>query len=482
MVTIDSMGAAISPPTGAVTPRPPRSRIPSRPGGSSGALSALQWKTIGVAWVLTAVGAAAELSGAVPAAAAPLVGVVIAATFALSFLHRFWPTLVALLVLRPTLDVFKDPEVSGGLDVTQLVGFVFMGAATVWLVARIASGTFRRPATPTIAFAAFAAAAAVATLGAEAPLVAVQSAVKVVSAVLMLAVLEQALGDEPGRLRTVVTAALWSVVIPLVGGLYQYIRGPELGDWVDLGRISSTFIHPNALATYLMFIGLLALAVRPAFDGATRLAVTAAGIATLPLLYLTLARSAWAGVIVGLIVIAWNVNRRLLWLLPLGLVVMLALPTTRARLADLTKEDDATQRGNANSLSWRVEYWGDVAPMFLESPVIGVGPDMVRETHPDHFEPHNTLLQSLVEFGIMGCAAFVWFFIAAIGALRTAWNRGTTLLSRRVGLAGLAMVAGYLTQSPVENLVFQLVLWWYLVIPIAAATVVTSAGSAHELR
>lgn len=443
-------------------------------------LSPDQWRVIATSWALVGTVAVSELVGVLPSGIAPIFGLAIAAMFGLAFLFRFWPTLIALLVLRPTLDVFKDPESGGGIDVTLLVGFIFLGAATVWLVARAADGTLRRPTAPTLTFAAFALAGGVASLGAMAPVVALQSTVKLVSAVLMLAVLEQVLRDNPRRLPTVVTAAVWSLALPAFGGVYQYLKGPEQGDWVNLGRVSSTFVHPNAFATYLMFIGLFAIAVRTAATPKIRFAAGVAGLIAVPLLYVTLARSAAAGLVVGLVIIAWQKNRRLLWLVPVGLAVVLALPTTRERLADLTKEDDVTLRGNANSLSWRLEYWDDVAPMFLDSPIIGIGPAMVSETHPDHFEPHNTILQSVVEFGVLGSALFASFFVTSIAALRRAWRRGNSPLVKAVALGGMAMVGGYLTQAPVENVMFQVVLWWYLVIPIATASIVTASDRLTE--
>ena len=47
---------------------------------------------------------------------------------------------------------------------------------------------------------------------------------------------------------------------------------------------------------------------------------------------------------------------------------------------------------------------------------------------------------------------------------------------------GMAMIAGYLVQAPVENVMFQVVLWWYLVIPVAAAAIVTPSTSSLRMR
>lgn len=106
----------------------------------------------------------------------------------------------------------------------------------------------------------------------------------------------------------------------------------------------------------------------------------------------------------------------------------------------------------------RVSVWGDSARAILDRPWFGFGPDAYihsRCCNPTLAQPHNFVLQYLLEFGIVGCtilAALAWVLV------RERWSavaRPDRLLGRPE-LAGLAaLLVGFLAYSSIDGLLYH---------------------------
>ena len=166
------------------------------------------------------------------------------------------------------------------------------------------------------------------------------------------------------------------------------------------------------------------------------------------------------------------------------MLVVALVPGISERFADLAETESA--RGeSANSLSWRLEYWGSALELAGESPVTGIGLKQIAAQEEEAKQPHNDFLRAYVELGVAGLAAYlylVWQFVAtAVRAVRAARTRSMGLSrASLVGYAGVA--AGYALMGLVMNLFTQVVvgMYFYAVAGLAVAVLRSSEPAAPE--
>ena len=307
-----------------------------------------------------------------------------------------------VLAIRPTLDAFGGTGMGPG----AMLAAAFLAAASVWLVVQIRAGQ-SRPLSPTSrAMLLFAGAVLAAVLTSQLRSTSALAALEIFAGITMFLVLEQLLAERPDRVRRLVTAVLAGAAVPLAVGLTQWIVGDSVGTRTDIGRIKSTFAHPNPFATYLVLVILLGLATATALHGRRRWLVGAYVLALGTMLVATYNRSGWIAVIVGLLYLG---IRRSRWIIA-GFVVaatvaVLAIPSIMDRIADLGGGEDFAYVPSDvpdNSFEWRVQYWESLIPMANESPITGLGPQVVVNTRPEKLEPHNVFVQTYVEIGLLG--------------------------------------------------------------------------------
>lgn len=182
------------------------------------------------------------------------------------------------------------------------------------------------------------------------------------------------------------------------------------------------------LATRLFVAGLVVLAavVALARHEAVRGAEAVLPIVVVPVaswaLVVSQTRSAWIGVLVGLVVISILRAPRLL--LVLGALVAAALLLRPSAITErLTVED-------ASSVD-RYYMWQAGVDMVLDRPVFGQGPGMVQVAYPRYRWPgaknpgqphlHNNPLEIAAERGLPGLAFFLWWAVILFAvALREA--------------------------------------------------------------
>lgn len=411
---------------------------------------------------------------------AALVAGVAAAT---GVMTRFWPTLLLLFSLRPVFDAMKIGALgSGSLDPSTVVGVIFLASALLWLLARHRTGTFVGVSRAAKALLIFAFACGVSALGAEHVFESLATASKVLSAAVMIVVLEQLYTDRPERINALLVAFFASLGFPAIFATIELLGGPKTGDYTEVGRIAGTFVHPNAFATYLTIIVLLAVALVPHLAGRARVATIACGVIASFLLLNTYARGPWLGLLVGLVIIGIAQDRRILGILAVGVVVILiAVPSVTTRLGELG-QTEAVGNGDANSLAWRLGYWGRVLPLGEENPVTGIGILMVQKSTPEGLPPHNGFVQAYVETGIFGLAALGVMMVLMGLDLRRALQRAGSGFDRGVVLGALAISASLAVQLLSENLLTQTLNYWYLFVPMAYALAVVARAESRPPR
>ncbi|HVE45825.1 MAG TPA: O-antigen ligase family protein [Acidimicrobiales bacterium] len=386
---------------------------------------------------------------------------------------RFWAAVVIVFASRPGLDYFKSGEAALPAEPSTVLGMVILCASAVWLYRRWRSGLPIVSSRSSLAFVALAGVCVLSSVTSDAPTVSFQAALRVVSTAVMLIVLEQALRDRPDRLPGLLVATFASMIVPAFTAALQ-LQGnvpevPLYGPALDVGRIQGTFVHPNVFAAYLTMLFPVAVALLPHVRRFVRVGIVTVAGASGFLLFFTYARGAWAAAFVGVMLIGWLQDRRLIWLVIAGTaVVLLAVPSAASRLADLGG-DSGSVIGDPDSLSWRIQYWQDVLPFTSDGPITGIGLNVVERRTAYKLPPHNVFVQAVVETGAAGLLALVAFFLAVTFELRRALRALPAGINRGVVVGAAAAFAAFVVQCSSENLLAQPVVQWYLCVPLAWA-------------
>jgi putative inorganic carbon (HCO3(-)) transporter len=392
-------------------------------------------------------------------------------------IYHFEWFLLLTLASRSSMDLFNR---SNGLDPGFALGAVFLLAGGLWLLARRRSGQWLRPSAPVQWLTFFVFACLLSSLSASEPLTSMTSSLKVASGAMMFAVLDQYLGQYPGRVRHVVNAVFASLALPAVIGFYQVVTDAGNHDVAGVNRVYATFAHPTSLSEYLIMV--LSLAV-PLFIVQRRsknawVLLSIVAIA-LMLVLSTYTRTAWLAVIACAIYVGIRLNRRILvWLVAGAVFLAVVAPSVVGRFSDLSNES-AGPDIPANSLDWRVQYWGTLLELSEEQRLTGIGFDMAEVVTPDKLEPHNIYVEAVVETGVLGLVALCGFIASLASSVRRRLRDAEPGIDG--GLATAAMFAGValLVMSVTENLITQPVLYFYAA---AAMTVGYSPRSPRPRR
>ncbi len=120
-----------------------------------------------------------------------------------------------------------------------------------------------------------------------------------------------------------------------------------------------------------------------------------------------------------------------------------------------------TPGAEADTLAWRVGYWKANLPRVADSPVTGIGLGRVEQLNAIGNPPHSTAVQSVVEMGLFGAAAYLGLaaalFVDLLRALRRAFAGRLTRETRDLVIVVAALCLGYGFIGLFENLLTQVV-------------------------
>lgn len=242
---------------------------------------------------------------------------------------------------------------------------------------------------------------------------------------------------------------LSSVVVSLIG-LAMYVFG-------DYDRATSVFFWPNPFATYLLMVFPVALALGMRSEQDRPNGWHWASVLTLGMLMLTFSRAAW---IVGLLLIGliiWLAQERrrcaiIIATITLGAFGMaVAASSTRSLLERPTVNvtNRLAESAGSSSVTDRVTFWREGTQMFADRPLVGWGAGAYREVHPAYQEspitatnnPHSSLVQAMVELGVVGFVAAIIMFA---GMMIVLWkdrkaDRGYVTRAAQLALIGFGL-------------------------------------------
>jgi O-antigen ligase len=168
-------------------------------------------------------------------------------------------------------------------------------------------------------------------------------------------------------------------------------------------------------------------------------------------LYHSFARASWAGLLVGLAVMAgFRGHRNLLIAVVAIVIVGSLLPGVALRV------QDALRSPAGGTLRGRFEIWQGALMLFRQSPVLGVGMGVghLWAGYLATGEPlatHNDYLRMLADGGIVGLVAFLWLNLAVgFQALKVSTRLRVPVL-RSLAVAFVAVWAAYLVVRLTSN-------------------------------
>jgi O-antigen ligase len=211
------------------------------------------------------------------------------------------------------------------------------------------------------------------------------------------------------------------------------------------------------LGHYMTYSGVLMLvacaaAARLLFRNGDRMWTALVMPALLVALALTLTRSAWVGACVGIGVLFLLKDRRLLALLPVGVVlIVVAAPAgVSKRMYSIFDPADESNRDRVAMLRYGAE-------MVRDHPLTGVGPDMVKTVyadyrdemavHPINFHLHNVPMQIAAERGLPALVVWLGFILFVT---RDLWQRFKESRHPSLAAGGLAAIAAMLVAGLFE--------------------------------
>ena len=429
------------------------------------------------------VGGGSKLAVVLPLAVAVAVGLGVLA------LTRFGGYVMAMLVLRASIDMAKLSGRSAGntltnspaaraLDPSSILAVIFLLAAALWLAARLREQG-RLPGSPLRrALAVFTVACALSLLGSANHSASALELLRILAAVVMFVVLEQMMVDR-AAMRRLLLAAYLSMLVPLgltaMGFLSGHPRAETKGDY---SRLVGTFSSSNDFGRYLALMIIFGVAVHPFTSRRLKPPLGIVLVVSGAFLLLTYTRTALVGAAIGLAVVGLVQSKRLLVALLLAGVCALALvPQLSGRFTSLAS--GSTSGGSSgNSLAWRLNYWTEVLPLARANPVTGIGLNMTQYNTSAAKQPHNDFIRAYVETGLIGFGAYLAMLVALVGLGRRAVRVSPArTLERGVAAGFLGCAVTFVAVSLTANVISNVVNLWYLFTFAAAASAVTRRAS-----
>ncbi len=290
------------------------------------------------------------------------------------------------------------------------------------------------------------------------------------------------------------TTIVLSAIVPIAFGLLQLVTNSGIATLEIRDRIYGTFAHPNVFAFFLLF--LLTLLIQYSIIAPTAWWQKERGMRTITfvflfaLLLMTYTRAALIGLLIFLLTLGMLSYRKFLLrcIVTVAGFYLLFYPLNQFlianynySLADLPIVARLTTRSDeADSISWRMALVQETIPIMAMRPVHGYGfgtfPivwDAQRGfTHlfDDSAESHNDYLRFMLETGVIGLLLYLLFLMYL---LLMAWQRCECSVEEKqhnLYLIGILMI--FIATSLSDNMLHHTPVMWLLWSYLGAALAV----------
>ena len=267
-----------------------------------------------------------------------------------------------------------------------------------------------------------------------------------------------------GRQTTLLIKTLiFSSVIPVIVALVQGLNGTGFFDGTRW-RANGTFVHPNMLAFYLVYILTLSLFIfltlkREAIEKYFYLLFSLPVFAALILTY---TRGAW--VCLALILILIGLSRFRLFLVSALLVFVLFY----AAAAPFQERVNSLLSFSASdSTVWRLDLWRDALGYAQVHPLVGYGAGTApliigqnRSVILGSSEPHNDYIKIILETGAAGLIVFLSLIVNLLVKLGQGWREETRPRRKLLFMFMLIFSFAFYLMSAGDNLLKDSSLQW----------------------
>ncbi|MEB3267521.1 MAG: IctB family putative bicarbonate transporter [Leptolyngbya sp.] len=384
---------------------------------------------------------------------------------------------------------------------TTLIGVLMLACGGFWLLLTLSDEAGEGLTPIHLVVVLYWGVMAIATALSPVKAAALQGLVKLTLNVLLFLLMARVMRRSPLRTSLIAVYLLTSLVVSSYG-LRQWFFGAEaLATWVDptsnlagTTRVYSYLGNPNLLAGYLIPAVMLSGAALFAWPRwAPKALAAVALLVNTACLVLTFSRGGWlgfvaaSGVLLILLVQFWSLRfppfwRR--WALPAlvgaGAAAVVLAVVTLDPLRDRVMTIFAGRSDSSNN--FRINVWAAVVEMIKDRPILGIGPgnDAFNAVYPFYQRPRFTalsaysiFLETLVEAGILGLAAFLWLMVVTVGQ---GWRRLQHLRETQAReaywlMAALATQAGMLVHGLVDTIWYRpqvSTLWWLMLAIVAS--------------
>lgn len=332
------------------------------------------------------------------------------------------------------------------------------------------------------------------------------------------------------RTPAMIRAVVWSLLVSgaLLGGLsgYQQLTQTYDNDYlgfaqvsratlgtgettiqgeVDQPRLAGPIGEKNFYAEYMLVLIPLGL-MRIWAERRPLLKLAAGAVTSLVMVgvALTFSRGAMLALVVVLaLMLAMRYIRPYQLLIGATVLVVaaVAVPAYASRIASLDAlsallSDNAAESTSDKSILSRATENAAAALVFIDHPIIGVGPGLFPtyyqvyaeqvgiDFHGTDRESHNLYLGLGAEDGVIGLIAFLAVFAVTIRDLRRAerrWRKERPELAQLAAGFVLSLVA-YLTSSLFLHLAYERYVWLFLALAAATATVLCAAPASEPVE
>jgi putative inorganic carbon (hco3(-)) transporter len=251
------------------------------------------------------------------------------------------------------------------------------------------------------------------------------------------------------RLKEVVWLLLGVTGLVSLYGIIIYLGGLE-------ERASATFSIYMTTGGILMMVDLVAIALLLNLKRKREIfALSAIVLLVTACLAVTYTRSAWIGLLVGLLLMVILRHRKVLFLfLILAILIPFAHHGIKARAASIVDPKDPTNHE-------RVLMWQAGWKMLKDRPVLGLGPIDMKEPYQKYKLPeareivghlHNNFVQVAATMGVLGLLAFCYWIFAMLRCQVRAYRKvpGNERFMKGVVLGVLAAYTGFLVTGLFE--------------------------------
>lgn len=245
-----------------------------------------------------------------------------------------------------------------------------------------------------------------------------------------------------GKARNLVTVLLGTAtVVALLGVLKLATGGPGDNTRLNIFQFYMTTSELLTTATLLLF----PFAIHPITPRKVRLLAIFALIPVLISLWATVTRGAYLAAISGLVFVAIVRNRRLLLPIGVGITILFFFAPTYVR----NRVESIIDVNHPENIA-RVELWKAGIKIFKDHPIVGVGDIDTGHLIDQYADPslpriwghlHNTPLQLLVNYGILGFVALIGMFVKIFSVeweifsrVKNSWFEGSFALGTLAAL------------------------------------------------